>query len=158
MRLFNSSRSVARTAGLGFAAAIMAAGATTAASSSQAEAACGRDGDKLSTSAYGSSRAGAGSVWFECEGDLLYLCDHQEDGRSVLVELNYLGEDLVDREYDRWNWWGPYKYGGCKTININALEGSTVGYRVCLGVHGHPGGTPGDRLEGSCSRWGGGIA
>jgi hypothetical protein len=127
---------------------------TAVAGSPASAAAGGRDGDKVYTVAYGSSRAGAGSVWFESTGDHLFLCDHQEDGRSVAVKIDYLRDDGVDIETTRWYTGGPGTHNGCKDVNINALEGSTVGYRVCLGRYS----SPRDVFESSCSRIGGGIA
>ena len=129
---------------------------STLVSNSPAEAGCG--GPQVYTKQYGGSRAGAGSVRFDCVGDHLYLCDHQPDGRSVVVELDYNSEENGPQRYDRWNWWGPYKYNGCKDINIDATEWSRVLYRVCLGVHGHPGGVPGHVNDASCSGWADGTA
>ena len=72
-------------------------------------------------------------MWFESTGDHLFLCDHQQDGRSVAVRLDYLRADGVDVETTRWYTGGPNTHNGCKDVNIDALEGSTVGYTVCLG-------------------------
>jgi hypothetical protein len=108
------------------------------------------DGPKLQT--YTGNGQIGGSVWFKSGGDHLYLCDELKDGYSVVVEFQWHREatDRVEKDR-RWNWWGPNRYGGCKDININAVEGSLIFYKVCLGLDAHPGGAPAFVVRNSCS-------
>jgi len=94
---------------------------------------------------------GAGNARFAEYGDHIYLCDEKEDGHSVAVYVDYYHEDGYYKTDWRWNWWGPYKHGGCKDINLRVAENTTIGYYVCLGDHGHPGGKPANVIESSCS-------
>jgi hypothetical protein len=70
------------------------------------------------------------------------------------VKLRYTTERGRRVSYWRWNWWGPYRHGGCKDLNLSVRENTDVYYRVCLGNYGHPGGRPADVIESSCSPWG----
>lgn len=83
----------------------------------------------------------AGSVWYKHDGDHFFLCDELKDNRSVLVQYDSKGDGKGMK--DRWNWWGPSKFGGCKDINLNVREDLPLEYRVCLGVNGHLGGKKG---------------
>lgn len=95
----------------------------------------------------------AGSARFAKYGDHIYLCDHEEDNHSVVVNLEYTNEKGKYVEHDRWNWWGPYKYDGCKDVDLKVREDTRIYYQVCLGDHGHPGGKKGHVIKTSCSYW-----
>src|SRR5690606_24091464 len=84
-------------------------------------------------------------------GDHIYLCDHAEDGHSVMVWVKYYHEDGYWKTLERWNWWGPKKYNGCKVINLRVKEQTWVEYYVCLGDHAKPGGKPPKVITGTCS-------
>jgi hypothetical protein len=108
------------------------------------------DGPKLRT--YTGNGQIGGTVWFKSYGDHFYLCDELKDGYSVAVEFQWHREATNRVETDRrWNWWGPDRYGGCKDINIDAVEGTLVFYNVCLGLDAHPGGEPAYVVRNSCS-------
>jgi hypothetical protein len=107
-------------------------------------AAAGDHGPIYTSSQYGSAR-------FKAYGDHVFLCDHFWDGHSVAVKLAYQHETKGYVNYWRWNWWGPFKYNGCKDLNLAVKENTIFKYKVCLGENGHPGGQKADVLEWSCS-------
>jgi hypothetical protein len=109
------------------------------------------DGPKVWAGDY----AQAGSAWYK-DGDFstghVYLCDHAEDGPSVAVYLLYERVDGRAREEWHWNWWGPYKYNGCKDLKLDVKDDTTMFYKVCLGDYGSPGGKKAKVIKSSCSR------
>lgn len=76
-----------------------------------------------------------GSVWFAHQGDHLFLCDHwPKDGKSVVVFADYTRQS-TGRPHTIESWYrqGPDTNNGCKDVNIDAVENTSVSYLVCLG-------------------------
>jgi hypothetical protein len=125
--------------------AIIAAGALV-----RAPLATAADGPKV----YAGDHAQAGSAWYK-DGDFstghIYLCDHAEDGHSVAVYLLYERVDGRNVEEWRWNWWGPYKYNGCKDLKLEVKDNTSIFYRVCLGDYARPGSKKAKVIKSSCS-------
>jgi hypothetical protein len=101
--------------------------------------------------------AHAGNARFAEYGDHVYLCDEDEDGHSVAVELSYVPDSAIGmtprKEETRWNEHGPYTHGGCEDINLEVEEDSIIEYRVCLGDHAERGGKKAAIIKGSCGPW-----
>jgi hypothetical protein len=92
-----------------------------------------------------------GNARFAAYGDHMYVCDEAEDGHSVGVYLDYTKANGDYVTEWRFNWDGPYKYNGCKDINLNVHEDTQIFYKVCLADHAKPGGQEPDVITGSCS-------
>jgi len=107
------------------------------------------------------ARDHAGSAWFKDDSNHVYLCNHASDKRAVAVQLQYRSHTGRNKDYWRWNWWGPTKYNGCKEVLRSdkdsdhvVAQGAQILYRVCLGKDGSPGGKGADVIESTCSSWG----
>jgi hypothetical protein len=114
--------------------------------STAAPSAASNNGPKVWTS------GGAGSVWFAHQGDHLYLCDHSLDGLSVVVYVDYTRQK-TGRPYTIASWYrsGPDTNNGCKDVNIDAVEGKSVDYLVCLGRYPNT-------IDHTCSSLASGVA
>src|SRR5690606_40233249 len=51
-------------------------------------------------------------------GDHIYLCDHAEHGRPVMVGVKYYHEAGCWQTLERRNWCGPTQDNGCKGIHL----------------------------------------
>jgi hypothetical protein len=92
--------------------------------------------------------ARSGCASFHTKGDKFYVCDYAVDDMSVVVKYR--------RHYSKtWhtatNYLGPHKYNGCVKKTRNTKEHTGVWWKVCLAVHGRPGGKRMRIISSSCS-------
>jgi hypothetical protein len=90
----------------------------------------------------------SGCASFQSDGDRFYVCDSREDDHSVVVVYSYMASDGQVKTGYAWNYWGPYRHGGCRT-DTEDHSGPMV-RTTCLADYAKPGGRPGKVLWNTC--------